>query len=107
MGAALPSLNDPADLLPSKDFINVQDSAEADVFFLHPTTYLKDKKENNWNGDVQNQALNERTDNSSIKYQASILMVLGGYLHLVIDRRIITPILRMKQKQALPGRPFK
>jgi hypothetical protein len=47
----------------------VNDSS-VDVFFIHPTTYLQ-KEFENWNADVNNVAINEKTDNSAILYQAS------------------------------------
>ncbi len=47
----------------------VNDSSE-DVFFIHPTTYLQ-KEFENWNADVNDVAINKKTDNSAILYQAS------------------------------------
>jgi hypothetical protein len=47
----------------------VNDSS-VDVFFIHPTTYLQ-KEFENWNADVNDVAINEKTDNSAILYQAS------------------------------------
>lgn len=70
--ASLPFIQDPADLTPSADYINVQDSALADVFFLHPTTYIGARGENKWNASVQDHGLNKKTDKSTILYQASI-----------------------------------
>lgn len=70
--AALPGKEDKADLTPHPDLKDQQDSAEIDIFFLHPTTYLGKKGENHWNGPVDEPELNERTDEGSIKNQASI-----------------------------------
>jgi len=47
----------------------VNDSS-IDVFFIHPTTYLQ-KEFESWNADVNDIAINEKTDNSAILYQAS------------------------------------
>ena len=41
-----------------------------DVFFIHPTTYLR-KVNDQMNGDVNNEQLNSRTDNRTILNQAS------------------------------------
>lgn len=47
----------------------VNDSS-VDVFFIHPTTYLQ-KEFVGWNADVNDIAINDKTDNSAILYQAS------------------------------------
>lgn len=76
--AALPQKDDPADSLPTPDLEDVQANADADVFFLHPTTYLgKLKKYDHWIAPVNNEQLNERTDGSTILYQASIFNGAG------------------------------
>jgi hypothetical protein len=68
--AALPTRNDMADtILPSSGFQDNQANANVDVFFIHPTTYLMGVT---WNGDLDNQFLNERTDQGTIKHQASV-----------------------------------
>lgn len=47
--AAHPNIKDEADEVPTgTDFKNAQDQAKADVFFVHPTTYIKADK---WNAD--------------------------------------------------------
>jgi len=53
--AALPSENDPADMSPTGLNLDKQASAEADVFFIHPTTYI--------NGDSWNQPLDDQRAN--------------------------------------------
>ena len=70
--AALPELRDSADWTPAPDLVDKQAEAEVDIFFLHPTIYIGRKGERGWNGPVDDPGLNERTDNSTIKYQASI-----------------------------------
>lgn len=76
--SALPTKKDNADLLP-KNKLGLEDrqaNAEVDVFYIHPTTYTKAEWPG-WNGDVYDAALNERTDNLPIKYQASAFNGVG------------------------------
>ncbi len=47
----------------------VKDSS-VDVFFLHPTSFVK-IKDKRWNADLDDEDLNQRTDSSTILYQAS------------------------------------
>ena len=75
--AALPSKNDMADLLPSPSFQNVQEDAEVDVFFLHPTSYAGKKNKRYWNGPIDDPKVNKNTDARSIKYQASLFNGVG------------------------------
>ena len=68
--AAHPGKADPSDSLPR--FLrttSVRDSS-ADVFFLHPTT-LTSREDSSWNARLSDAAINTKTDNSSILYQAS------------------------------------
>ena len=73
--AALPNKFDKADLLPGSELTDRQAQSEVDVFFLHPTTYTR--KGNVWNGSLSNEKLNQKTDDSTIKYQASIFNGVG------------------------------
>ncbi len=57
--------------------IDNQDSARVDVFFLHPTTYTGECGHKLWNGPVDDTALNEKTDKSTILYQASVFNGAG------------------------------
>ncbi len=75
--AALPEKKDSADCSPHPELIDLQGTALIDVFFLHPTTYLGKKGEDQWNGPVDDNQLNEKTDASSIKNQASIFNGAG------------------------------
>ncbi len=70
---ALPQRSDLADRIPSSPGVrDEQPEAEVDVFYLHPTSLLGEKKgEKVWNGDVRDTKLNKSTDNSAILYQAS------------------------------------
>lgn len=72
MWAAHPEKLDSADVVPDTSLRNDQNTAEADVFFLHPTTYTGTKGQNQWNGPVNNEKLNLKTDRGSIRNQASI-----------------------------------
>lgn len=72
--AALPNKLDFADSLPQTPNIkNGQDIAKVDVFFIHPTIFTY-KPTNNfiWNADVNDQFLNNKTDESSILNQATV-----------------------------------
>ena len=42
------------------------------MFFIHPTTYTDPAMPMGWNADIDNEALNKKTDNSTILYQASV-----------------------------------
>ncbi len=69
--AAHPWKKDPSDSVPKplrRGFI--KDSL-VDVFFIHPTT-LTDKNDSSWNANINDAALNAKTDYSSILYQASV-----------------------------------
>jgi hypothetical protein len=70
--AALPSVSDSADVVPDKAMENRQETAQADVFFLYPTTYTGKKGQRSWNANVYDEALNVRTDRSAIRNQASV-----------------------------------
>lgn len=72
--AAHPEQADAADSLPRRiKATDGQASARADVFFVHPTTYTQDiRPEESMNVDLQDEALNRRTDLSTILNQASV-----------------------------------
>ncbi|WCL50172.1 DUF3089 domain-containing protein [Leptospira sp. GIMC2001] len=66
--AALPDQKDEVDFVPSKtDLTDQQSSAKADVFYVHPTTYLKS---DGWNADVQSSLIVYGL--SPLKLQASV-----------------------------------
>jgi hypothetical protein len=57
---------------------NLQDQSDVDIFFLYPTTLTGSRRgEGHWNGDIADAALNEKTDESTILYQASIFNGAG------------------------------
>ena len=68
--AALPERRDAADRIPANSgYRDAQASARADVFYIHPTTYLRG---DSWNADLQNAAVNRRTDRGPILHQAGV-----------------------------------
>lgn len=67
---SLPDKADLSDCLPKKcDLVDNQANAEVDVFYIHPTTLLHGPE---WNGDLNNQELNNRTDMLPVKYQSTV-----------------------------------
>lgn len=72
--AAHPDHNDPADRVP-EGLENQQAEAPIDVFFLHPTTLSK--KPRQWNADLLDAKTNQKTDETTILYQASIFNATG------------------------------
>ncbi|MEZ4985066.1 MAG: DUF3089 domain-containing protein [Saprospiraceae bacterium] len=88
--AALPWQQDAADLLPD-GLKDAQKEAAVDVFFLHPTTYIGKRGDKRWNGPVKDEALNQRTSDSPIQYQASIFNAAG---------RVFAPYYRQAHLQA-------
>ncbi len=70
--AAHPWKWDPSDSI-SKSLLNtyLKDST-VDAFFVHPTTLLNIKDER-WNATIDDSAINLKTDNTTILYQASVL----------------------------------
>lgn len=76
--AAHPEKHDFADSIPlGSGLKDEQAMAEVDVFFVHPTTYTLTKGNNSWNGDFDNQGLNDKTDKGTILFQASIFNGAG------------------------------
>ncbi|MEO6637868.1 MAG: DUF3089 domain-containing protein [Ginsengibacter sp.] len=69
--AAHPLKKDPSDEVP-KDLQDQAMDTLADVFFIHPTTYIDKSRHMGWNADINNEELNKKTDNSTILYQASV-----------------------------------
>lgn len=67
--AALPSKKDSADKVPISSLKDAQANAEVDVFFVYPTTFTKGE---GWNAAIDNQEINEKTDDTTIKLQASV-----------------------------------
>jgi hypothetical protein len=70
--AAHPWKKDPSDSIP-QPLLNEPKDSLIDVFFVHPTTLTSKKlRGKTWNADINDAALNAKTDYSSILYQASV-----------------------------------
>ena len=68
--AALPDKKDSADIVPKNSGLtDNQSTAQVDVFFIHPTSYFKNKS---WNAYMDDEKLNRSTDNGTIRNQASV-----------------------------------
>lgn len=72
--SSLPSMEDYADLHPETVSPGNQSTTAADVFFIHPTTFMESQ---NWNANLFDQELNVNTDSRAIKHQASIFNLAG------------------------------
>lgn len=72
--AAHPDKKDFADDTPDNTVVDRQADAEADVFFLHPTTFDSKKS---WNAFLDDEKLNSSTDRYPIRHQASIFNGAG------------------------------
>jgi hypothetical protein len=66
--AALPDRKDPADSTP-RGAVDLQTAAAADVFFIHPTTFLS---RDAWNQSLDDEATNRMTDQMVMLGQASV-----------------------------------
>ncbi len=76
--AAHPQKADAADRTPCGGKPDQQQAAQADVFFLHPTSYFgRRKKPVRWNADLNDRATNARTDSGAILHQATIFNTAG------------------------------
>lgn len=75
--AAHPNKIDPSDSLPARLLKTFEPKKLADVFFIHPTTYLDPTKPNGWSASLKDIALNIKTDYSTILSQASIFNEVG------------------------------
>jgi Protein of unknown function (DUF3089) len=69
--AAHPEKWDPSDSV-SLPLRTMQSNKEADVFFLHPTTFTDEKYVNLVNAKIDDSFINSKTDYTSILYQASV-----------------------------------
>ncbi|SFQ20496.1 DUF3089 domain-containing protein [Hymenobacter arizonensis] len=73
--AALPTRRDSADAVPRNSGLrDEQATAEADVFFVHPTTFYRPAA---WNADLGIIKLNRFTDRSTIRHQATAFNAAG------------------------------
>ncbi len=88
--AAHPDIADESDRTPEGDTVTY-DNLDADVFFIHPTTYTGDKGQDKWNAKIEDQKLNKKTDEGSIRFQASAFNHAG---------RVFAPRYRQAHLQA-------
>ena len=75
--AAHPQKEDPSDLIPADIEGQHQTPMPVDIFFIHPTIYIGKRGEKNWNAAIKDEKLNNRVDESTIHYQASIFNQTG------------------------------
>jgi hypothetical protein len=75
--AAHPLKVDPSDSIPESILKKHQPKALADVFFVHPTTYLDPEMPNGWSASLKDIAVNIQTDYTTILSQASIFNEVG------------------------------
>lgn len=77
--SALPTIKDSADRVPaSSGQIDLQNDALVDVFFIHPTSYLKTTSiSTGWNANISDSAINLETDKGAVLNQASIFNGAG------------------------------
>jgi hypothetical protein len=110
--AASPYKHDPADSIPAF-LLNEKREELADVFFIHPTTYLgetegpglttadrkewrrfvKNLPELSWNADLSDETLNYQTDIRPYFFRPQYLTAVAEFLHRVIDRQTSKPFL--------------
>ena len=76
--AAHPLKHDASDSISKSLRTNFKQDTLVDIFFIHPTTYTSSEKEFGLNADVENVELNNKTDNSTILYQASVFNASGN-----------------------------
>jgi Protein of unknown function (DUF3089) len=76
--AALPQQKDLADSIPAPLLNDYIKDTTVDVFFVHPTTFTN-KEDNRWNADLNDAAINAKTDYGSILYQASVFNEFNVY----------------------------
>lgn len=75
--AAHPNKIDESDHIPGESKKANQQDPKADVFFIHPTTFTKLDENQSWNASLADQKLNKQTDETTIRYQASIFNEAG------------------------------
>jgi hypothetical protein len=75
--AAHPAKLDPSDSVPAQIVKNHEHKQLADVFFIHPTTYLDPAQPNGWSASLKDIAVNINTDYSTILNQASVFNEVG------------------------------
>ncbi|MBL0099892.1 MAG: DUF3089 domain-containing protein [Saprospiraceae bacterium] len=75
--AAHPDFTDESDRTPEGDTVSY-DRTQADVFFIHPTTYTGGYiGKDNWNAPVNDKKLDKKTNKGTIRFQASVFNHAG------------------------------
>lgn len=67
--ASHPYKKDVRDSVPKPLITSIVADSSIDIFFIHPTTYTDAAKEFGQNAIIESEALNIKTDNSTILYQ--------------------------------------
>ena len=75
--AAHPLKKDPSDSVSKSLLKTYQKDSSIDIFFIHPTTYTTLDNPHGLNAQINDEALNLKTDNSTILYQASVFNAIG------------------------------
>lgn len=75
--AAHPWKYDTSDSVPEPLRKNYSPDSTVDIFFLHPTSYLDKSMPYGWNAPVNNEEINNMTDNRAILNQASVFNAAG------------------------------
>ncbi len=75
--AAHPYKTDPSDSVPKDLQLEYHPDSTIDVFFIHPTSYVDMNRPFGWNASLNNLSINQKTDNGSILFQASIFNEVG------------------------------
>jgi hypothetical protein len=75
--AAHPWKKDLSDSLPKALQKNYTADSTVDIFFLHPTTFGDKTMQKGWNANIDDSAINHKTDFTTILYQASIFNAAG------------------------------
>ena len=74
--AALPHKIDNADRTPTT-LVDNQAKANADVFYLHPTSYYGKRSYNKWNAPINDDKINKGVDETPVLYQATAFNEIG------------------------------
>jgi hypothetical protein len=74
--AAHPDKEDPSDICPA-GMNDTTAQGVADVFFIHPTTYTGSRDVDKWNASVHDPEINTKTDDGTIRLQASAFSGAG------------------------------
>ena len=75
--AASPFKSDPSDLCPKQVKYPFNDTAIADVFFIHPTSFTEKPDSIHWNAAWDDPKQQEKTLKNAIKFQASVFNHVG------------------------------